>query len=92
MSTYIQGGDILVKVFKRFMVFAQNGQFKDEVEFNDDAYRQSDLQNEDHIEQLMSHVDRKAMMDTLGSNNKDNNPVRPKILIRDFLGLSLIHI
>lgn len=33
MSTYVEGGKILVKVFKRFMVFTQKGEFVDEVEF-----------------------------------------------------------
>ena len=38
MSTYIEGGDVLVKVYKRFMAFTQKGEFIDEVEFNDAYY------------------------------------------------------
>ena len=41
MSTYIEGGDILVKVNKRFMAFTQKGEFIDEVEFSDAFYNQS---------------------------------------------------
>ena len=35
MSTYIEGGDILVKVYMRFMAFTQKCEFIDEVEFKD---------------------------------------------------------
>ena len=46
MSTYMESGDILVKVFKRFMAFTANGCFIDEVEFNEMDYAKSD---ESHI-------------------------------------------
>jgi hypothetical protein len=36
MSTFLDDGKILVKVRRRFMVFTGNGNFIDEVEFNDD--------------------------------------------------------
>ena len=42
MSTYLESGDILVKVFKRFMAFTANGCFIDEVEFNEMDYDKSD--------------------------------------------------
>ena len=53
MSTYIEGGHILVKVFKRFMVFNQTGKFVDEVEFNNAGYDQSEEKNTNHLELLM---------------------------------------
>jgi hypothetical protein len=36
MSTFLEDGKILVKNRRRFMVFTSNGNFIDEVEFNDD--------------------------------------------------------
>ena len=42
MSTYVEGGKILVKVFKRFMVFTQKGEFVDEVEFANLDYSTSE--------------------------------------------------
>jgi long-subunit acyl-CoA synthetase (AMP-forming) len=36
MSTFLEDGKILVKNRRRFMVFTNNGNFIDEVEFNDD--------------------------------------------------------
>jgi hypothetical protein len=37
MSTFLTDGKILVKIRRRFMVFSSNGNFIDEVKFNDDA-------------------------------------------------------
>lgn len=37
MSTFLEDGKILVKIRRRLMVFSGNGNFIDEVEFNDDA-------------------------------------------------------
>jgi hypothetical protein len=36
MSSFLDDGKILVKIRRRFMVFTGNGDFIDEVEFNDD--------------------------------------------------------
>ena len=52
MSTYVEGGKILVKVFKRFMVFTQNGEFVDEVEFNMLNYEDSEDGKIDQLEIL----------------------------------------
>ena len=49
MSTYIEGGDILVKCNMRFMAFTQKCEFIDEVEFKDNVYDQS---NEKQLNQV----------------------------------------
>ena len=52
MSTSVEGGKILVKVFKRFMVFTQNGEFVDEVEFNMLNYEDSEESKNDQLDIL----------------------------------------
>jgi hypothetical protein len=37
MSTFLDDGDILLQVGYRFMLFENNGEFKDEIEFSDVA-------------------------------------------------------
>jgi hypothetical protein len=37
MSTFLNDGKILIKIRRRFMVFNINGEFIDEVEFDDDT-------------------------------------------------------
>jgi len=81
MSTYLADGNILVKVFKRFMVFASNGVFIDEVEFNDGDYDESEEKDQDHVEIISSLVDKKALA---VATQPDDVVLNPKVKIYDF--------
>ena len=43
MSTFLENGNILVKVRNRFMIFTENGAFIDEVEINDDILNYAEI-------------------------------------------------
>ena len=40
MSSFLEDGKILMKIRRRFMVFTSDGEFIDEVEFNDDILQE----------------------------------------------------
>ena len=47
MSTFLSNGKIMIKILNRFMVFTQNGNFIDEVQFDDSAMPAQTAEDDD---------------------------------------------
>jgi hypothetical protein len=63
MSTFLENGFMLAKIRKRFMVFDSNGNYIDEIEFNEELMPidDKDSSDKDGVTNLLTkrHIDRK---------------------------------
>lgn len=56
LSTFLENGMIMVKNRQRFLLFNSNGNFIDEVEFNNDNMEEGDEDDEDQLNNSLALI------------------------------------